>query len=155
MPKKRANYTEEEKAIALAYYHECRSAKKTVRDLGYPVRSCLNTWIANEGKPKQPRKKNSINKGMSTFEERLDIVHRCVDLGEDVHLVAKEHNRDVSTVYTWCRIYKKEGHIALMKKQKKKQPATAVYEIDNIEELKAKMLELQLENDILRETINV
>ena len=44
MPKKRANYTEEEKAIALAYYHECRSAKKTVRDLRYPVRSCLNTW---------------------------------------------------------------------------------------------------------------
>ena len=119
MPKKRANYTEEEKAIALAYYHECHSAKKTVRDLGYPVRSCLNNWIAAEGKPKQPRKKNSINKGMSTFEERLDIVHRCVDLGEDVHLVAKEHNRDVSTVYTWCRIYKKEGRIALMKKQKR------------------------------------
>ena len=155
MPKKRANYTEEEKAIALAYYHECRSAKKTVRDLGYPVRSCLNTWIANEGKPKQPRKKNSINKGMSTFEERLDIVHRCVDLGEDVHLVAKELCRDTSTIYTWCRIYKKEGHIALMKKTKKKQPVTAVNEIDNIEELKAKMLELQLENDILRETINV
>ena len=155
MPKKRSNYTDEEKAIALAYYHECHSAKKTVRDLGYPVRSCLNTWIANEGKPKKPRKKNSINKGMSTFEERLDIVHRCVDLGEDVHLVAKEHNRDVSTVYTWCRIYKKEGHIALMKKSKKKQFATAVNEIDNIEELKAQMLELQLENDILRETINV
>lgn len=92
---------------------------------------------------------------MSTFEERLDVVHRCVDLGEDVHLVAKEHNRDVSTVYTWCRIYKKEGHIALMKKSKKKQPATAVNEIDTIEELKAQMLELQLENDILRETINV
>ena len=42
-----------------------------------------------------------------------------------------------------------------MKKTKKKQPATAVNEIDNIEELKAQMLELQLENDILRETINV
>ena len=42
-----------------------------------------------------------------------------------------------------------------MKKSKKKQSATAVNEIDNIEELKAQMLELQLENDILRETINV
>ena len=104
MPKRRANYTEEEKAIALAYYHECHSAKKTVRDLGYPVRSCLNNWIAAEGKPKQPRKKNSIPKRGSTFEERLDVVHRCVDLGEDVHLVAKKHNRDVSTIYTWCRI---------------------------------------------------
>lgn len=155
MPKKRANYTDEEKAIALAYYHECHSAKKTVRDLGYPVRSCLNNWIAAEGKPKQPRKKNSINKGMSTFEERLDVVHRCVDLGEDVHLIAKEFNRNVTTIYTWCRTYKKEGHIALMKKTKKKQPTTAVNEIDNIEELKAQMLELQLENDILRETINV
>ena len=36
-----------------------------------------------------------------------------------------------------------------MKKTKKKQPATAVNEIDNIKELKAKMLELQLENDII------
>ena len=49
------NYTEEEKAVALAYYHECNSATKTIRDLGYPVRSCMNYWIANEGKPKQPR----------------------------------------------------------------------------------------------------
>lgn len=155
MPKRRPNYTEEEKAIALAYYHQCKSAKKTVRDLGYPVRSCLNYWIAAEGKPKHPRKKNSINKGLSAFEERIEVVHRCVDLGEDVHLVAKEHNRDVSTVYTWCRIYKKEGHLALMKKPKKKQSATVVNEIENIEELKTKMLELQLENDILRETINV
>ena len=155
MPKRRPNYTEEEKARALAYYHECKSATKTIRDLGYPVRSCMNTWIANEGKPKLARKKNSINKGMSTFEERLDVVHRCVDLGEDVHLIAKEFNRDVTTIYAWCRIYKKEGHIALMKKTKKKQPATAVSEIDNIEELKTQMLELQLENDILRETINV
>ena len=81
MPKKRANYTEEEKARALAYYHECKSATKTIRDLGYPVRSCMNTWIANEGKPKLARKKNSISKGMSTFEERLDVVRRCVDLG--------------------------------------------------------------------------
>jgi len=56
---------------------------------------------------------------MSLFEERLDVVHRCVDLGEDVHLVAKEHNRDVYIIYMWCRIYKKEGHIALMKKQKR------------------------------------
>jgi len=155
MAKRRPNYTDEEKAIALAYYHECKSAKKTVRDLGYPVRACLNTWIANEGKPKQPRKEKSINKGMATFEEKIDAVHRCVDLGEDVHLVAKELCRHHTTIYTWCRIYKKEGHIALMKKTKKKQPATAVNEIDNIKELKAKMLELQLENDILRETINV
>lgn len=73
MPKKRSNYTEEEKAFALAYYHECKSAKKTVRDLGYPVRSCLYTWIANEGKPKRPRKENSINKGMATFEEKIDV----------------------------------------------------------------------------------
>ena len=149
------NYTEEEKAIALAYYHECKSATKTIRDLGYPVRSCMNYWIANEGKPKQPRVKNRTNKGISTFEERLSAVHRCVDLGEDVHLVAKELNRHSSTIFDWCRLYQLEGSIALMKKAKKKQPATAVNEIDNIEELKAKMLELQLENDILRETINV
>ena len=97
MPKKRANYTEEEKAIALAYYHECRSAKKTVRDLGYPVRSCLNNWIAAEGKPKQPRKKNCIPKRGSTFEERLEIesmiFQRC-SFGE----IAKKINKDRSTI---------------------------------------------------------
>lgn len=118
MPNKRANYTDEEKAYALAYYHECRSAKKTVRDLGYPLSACLYNWIAEEGHPKKPRKKKSINKRFSTFEERLQVVHRCVDLGEDVHLIAKEYNRNTSTVYEWCRIYKKEGHISLMKKKK-------------------------------------
>ena len=62
MPKKRANYTEEEKAIALAYYHECKSAKKAVRDLGYPVRACLNTWIANEGNLNNLEKKKVLIK---------------------------------------------------------------------------------------------
>ena len=115
----------------------------------------LNRWIAEEKNPRVPKKKREFHPRPSTFEERLEAVRRCVDLGEDVNLVAKEIKRHPSNIHTWCRRYEQEGYIALMKKEKKKQPTKAVNEIDNIEELKAQMLELQLENDILRETINV
>lgn len=155
MSKKRANYTDEEKAFALAYYHECRSAKKTIRDLGYPVRSCLYNWIAEENNPPKVAKKPDRSKGNASYNERMTAIHRCFELGEDIKLIAEDMHRSESTIRTWCRIYKKEGATALMDKSRKKKTTKINIETNDIEELKVQMLNLQLENDILKETIEV
>lgn len=42
------NHTKEEKQKSLDYYHERKSATKTIRALGYPTRSCMNLWIEAE-----------------------------------------------------------------------------------------------------------
>ena len=152
---KERNYSKEEKENALAYYHKCGSNAKTRRILGYPSKSCLNNWIASEGKEAKPRVVRDNCKGNASFDEKMEAIYRCYELNEDIKLVAKELNRDVTTIRTWHRVYQKEGATALMKKHTKPKKKNAENITDDIESLKAQMLNLQLENDILRETIEV
>lgn len=148
------NDTDEEKRIALAYYHECRHIRKTICDLGYPSKSCMHEWIAHEGEPKKARKEPNIRVN-SSFDERLSAINRCLFNGEDVYLVAKDIQRDVSTIRTWIRLYREEGVTALMYKQKNKRSSNKKRTSNEIDILKAQIMDLQLENDILKETINI
>ncbi|MBQ2884764.1 MAG: IS3 family transposase [Alphaproteobacteria bacterium] len=148
------NYTDEEKRIALDYYHECKHMRKTICDLGYPSKSSMHEWIALEGKPKKaPKKRN--RRSNASFNERLNAISRCLFNGDDVYLVAKELQRDVTTIRTWIRLYQKEGISALMDKQKKKLKSNKNAMPNEINVLKTKLMDLQLENDILRETIDI
>ena len=152
---KERNYSKEEKENALAYYHQCGSNAKTRRVLGYPSKACLNNWIKSEGKEVKPRVVREDCKGHASFDEKMEAIHRCYELNEDIKLVAKELNRDVTTIRSWHRVYQKEGAVALMKKYKRQNHKNIENSAEDIEALKAQMLNLQLENDILRETIEV
>lgn len=149
------NYTQAEKEAALAYYHKCESNSKTRRVLGYPSKSCLNYWINEEGKEVKPRVVRDNCKGHASFDEKMEAIHRCYELNEDIKLVAEELNRDVTTIRTWHRMYQKEGAVALMKKPTKSKKRDIDINVEDIDALKAQMLNLQLENDILKETIEV
>ena len=46
-------YSKEQKAKALRIYHQIGSVTDTVRQLGYPSRKHLYSWIRNEGKTKE------------------------------------------------------------------------------------------------------
>lgn len=153
MPKSR-NYTEKEKEIALKYYHECKHVCQTIRTLGYPSRSCMHEWIADEEKPKKLPKKRVI-KGRASFNERFNAIKRCIFNGDDVYLIADDIHRDVTTVRTWIRLYRKEGILAIMDKQRKKRNSNNEISTEKIDVLKTQLMELQLENDILRETIDI
>lgn len=151
---KSRNYTEEEKRIALEYYHECKHVCKTIRDLGYPSRDCLYDWLAVEGKPKKPPKKK-IFRGHASVNERFDAIKRCIFNGEDVYLIAEDIHRHVTTVRTWIRTYRKEGISAIMDKQRKRCNSNSKTSPDEIDFLKTQIMELQIENDILKETIDI
>lgn len=152
---KERNYTQAEKEAALAYYHKCESNSKTRRVLGYPSKSCLNYWINEEGKEVKPRVVRDNCKGHASFDEKMEAIHRCYELNEDIKLVAEELNRDATTIRTWHRMDQKEGAVALMKKPTKSKKRNIDINAEDLEALKAQMLNLQLENDILRETIEV
>ena len=154
MKKLGRNYTEEEIQRALDYYHECKGLRKTIRDLGYPSKSCLMNWINAENNPK-PQKKIRKNYKQNSYEEKMTVIHRCVDNGEDIHLLAKEFNLHKSTIYTWRRLYLREGPTAFMAKKKQGKRTTKDIQSNDVNELKAQLLDLQLENDILRETIDI
>lgn len=152
---KERNYTQAEKEAALAYYHKCESNSKTRRVLGYPSKSCLNYWINEEGKEVKPRVVRDNCKGHASFDEKMEAIHRCYELNEDIKLVAEELNRDATTIRTWHRMYQKEGAVALMKKHTKSKKKDIDINVEDIDALKAQMLNLQLENDILKETIEI
>ena len=149
------NYTEEEKNIALSYYHQCGSVPITIKYLGFPSRTNLRRWLSEEGLSKEPRKVQDRSMGPATYAERMNAIHRCFELNEDIYFVSKDINRDVTTIRAWYQKYLRGGSAALMGKTLKRKSNSKAIETDDVEVLKSQLLDLQLENDILKETIDI
>ncbi|WP_446899649.1 IS3 family transposase [Clostridium sp. LBM24168] len=139
------------------------SVTKTVRILGYPERRILYDWIRNECKPKKQRKILELTNTKThprnpPVEVKMDALHRCFELGESIKSVSEDIGYTRASIYAWRKKYLRKGTIALMN-DKNIQPETleegSVASNAKVEELKAQMLDMQLEIDILKETINV
>ena len=98
---KRKKLFERRKRNRISLLSKCGSNAKTRRILGYPSKSCLNNWITSEGKEAKPRVVRDNCKGNASFDENMEAIYRCYELNEDIKLVAKELNRDVTTIRTW------------------------------------------------------
>lgn len=156
-------YSQEKVNIALKVYHQLGSVTKTVRILGYPERRILYDWIRNEGKPKKQRKilditNTKIHPRNPPFKVKMDALHRCFELGESIKLVSEDIGYTRASIYAWRKKYLQKGAVALMN-DKNIQPETlkegSAVSNTKVEELRAQMLDMQLEIDILKETINV
>lgn len=156
-------YSQEEVNIALNLYHQFGSVTKTVRILGYPARKILYQWISNEDKPKKQRKvpeliNTKIHPRNPPIQVKMDALHRCFELGESIKSVSEDIGYTRTSIYAWRKKYLQKGAIALMN-DKNIQPETlkegSAASNATVEELKAQMLDMQLEIDILKETINV
>lgn len=156
-------YTYQEKAIALQKYEETQSITATIHLLGYPSRETLYNWIGEKGSP--PKRKSAF-RGANTQEHprhpsvelKLKVLHRCFELGEDVKSVSDEIGYSRASIYAWRRKYIQRGTIALMNPNDDPRGeltegiASSSEEIDAI---KAEMQDMQMQIDILKETINV
>ncbi len=158
-------FSEEMKEIALKLYHECGSVTETTRILGYPTRRTLYSWIANE-KMKKPERKTLQNINTAEHprnppvEVKLDTIHRCFELGESVKSVSEEIGYTRASIYTWRKKYLKRGVVALMNDKNiilgtLLKNCNDSLEKQTIEDLKAQMVEMQMEIDVLKETIEV
>jgi transposase InsO family protein/transposase-like protein len=88
----------------------------------------------------------------------MDAIHRCFELGESIKSVSEDIGYTRASIYSWRKRYLRGGTAALMNKKNIK-PDTLTEGMagstPEIEQLQAQMRDMQLEIDILKETINV
>lgn len=158
-------YSEEQYYKALEVYEETKSITKTMRLLGYPARrQTLYNWINRKRLLPENR---STFRGYNTHEHprhpplelKLEVIHRCFEQGENVQSVSKEIGYSTASIYAWRKKYILKGTVALMNSPKEhdrgKLPEGTPGSSVEIEDLKAQLIDMQMEIDILKETINV
>jgi len=161
-------YSKQQKEIALKLYHQTKSVSETVRMLGYPTRKNLYNWIYEETNPHKTKKAYPITDNPPDhprnppLEIKLDALHRCFELGENIKYVSEDIGYSRASIYQWRKRYLNEGTLGLMNNKnitpgKLKEGTTANTEVssEEISQLKSQMQDMQLEIDILKETINV
>ena len=158
-------YSKEQREKALALYDKCHSVTKVIQVLGYPEsRQGLYLWLRQRNAaPKKKAERRRVNNSPDhplhpSLETKLDILRRCFIEGENVQLVSEETGYSRASIYTWRRKYQSGGPARLMNSKddsrgilNKGKPSST----NEIDSLKQQMLEMQLEIDILKETINV
>lgn len=113
-------YSKEQKDIALRIYHQTESVTETIRILGYPTRRNLYTWIAEENTPPKTRKEYPVinnppdHPRNPPLEVKLDAIHRCYELGENIKYVSEDIGYSRASIYQWRKRYLKEGTLGLM-----------------------------------------
>ena len=157
-------YSKEQRAKALCIYHRIGSVTDTVRQLGYPSREHLYTWIRNEGKTKEKRKKLNLKNTIEhprnpPAEFKLKVLRRCFENGESVKSVSEEIGYSRASIYTWRKRYLQGGVFSLMNtkniKPEKLPDTDGMMPSEEVESFRKQIYELQLEVDILKETINI
>lgn len=157
-------YSKEQRETALQLYDECQSVTKVIQPLGYPSRQGMHKWLKERTKPlkeKANRKRYNNPKEHPlhpSAETKLAILERCFINGENVQLVSEETGYSRTSIYRWRKLYVSQGAAALM--NEKDRPRGELEErcqisSEEIRELKQQMHDMQMEIDILRETLKV
>lgn len=151
------SYTNEQKAKALRLLDDLKSTKKVIDLLGYPEkRDTLYNWIKQRDKYISP---DTDATKISIFQVRARNVSQesilsCLLNGMSVKLTAETLNYSPETIYKWRKIFLDQGYKINMSRAKytKNSKTPSQQELD---EMRTQMHEMQLEIDILKETINV
>lgn len=164
-------YTKEQQERALREFERLGSVQAVINLLGYPSRHTLYDWYRNY-RANIPNYHGSLNKPYRIKEKyinapshprnpdvnlKLDAINRCFSLGEGVEYVSRDIGYSRMSIYTWYRNYCKYGVAGLMssKKQIKRDKLSKQQNELNTSGLQEQINKLQMEIDILKETINV
>jgi transposase InsO family protein/transposase-like protein len=145
-------YTKKQISAALLLLHKTGSSAKVIQTLGYPSRSMLYRW-----EEKYPGLRTSSQRKhwkQASTDLKMAVVRRCFVSGESVQSVSEEIGYTPAAIYQWYRCYREKGFAPLMKKSDTKH-VPDIIPPDDLESLRAQMLEMQMEIDILKETLNV
>lgn len=148
-------YTQEQISTALVLLKATGSPDKVIQTLGYPSSPMLYHW--RKKYPKYYDVPNQKHWRQAPTELKHDVIKRCIIKGEPVKLVAEEIGYTPSLIYKWIRGYRGKGCFQPMKKTTANINVNPndITSAEDINELKAQMLDMQMEIDILKETINV
>lgn len=148
-------YTQEQISTALVLLKATGSPDKVVQTLGYPSAPMLYHW--RKKYPEYYDVPNQKHWRQAPTELKHDVIKRCLIKDEPVKLVAEEIGYTPSLIYKWIREYREKGCFQPMKKTTANINVNPndITSAEDINELKAQMLDMQMEIDILKETINV
>lgn len=135
-------------------YAKTGSPTKVTEMLGYPSVPMLYHWKVKfpELYGREPKKSWTL----APLELKLDAIHRCYEQGERIQSVAEDIGYTVASIRGWYRRYSAKGAVSLMKKHvDTTSRQDGIPSADELEALKAQMRDMQMEIDILKETINV
>ena len=126
-----------------------------IQTLGYPSAPMLYHW--RKKYPEYYDVPNQKHWRQAPIELKHDVIKRCFMKGESVKLVAKEIGYTPSLIYKWIREYREKGCFQSMKKTTANINVNPndITSAEDLDELKAKMLDMQMEINILKETINI
>lgn len=157
-------YSEDQKKRAIKLYDQHKSVTKVIQCLGYPTRQTLYTWIVVRDSPlkiKAVRKKwnnKPVHPIHPPLELKLATIHRCFELGKNVQWVSEEIGYSRTSIYTWRKKYILKGAVTRMNvgdDLRGNPPEGEPASYEEVEKLKSKMRDMQLEIDILKETLKI
>ncbi|MBS6686574.1 transposase [Thomasclavelia spiroformis] len=94
-----------------------------------------------------------------TLELKLSIIRCCFQEGEEIKSVSEETGYSGASIYLWRRKYVVGGASSLVSKKKHLPRGKIITDTSGHdsrqEELVSKIKELEMENDILKETIKI
>lgn len=147
------SYSREEIKTALQVYQKIKSMPKTIEILGYPSLGMLSNWrrmypelCSEENQRRHRRWKHA------SLDLKLEAIRRCYINGESIKSVATDIGYSSPTIIKWYQHYSEKGLLYFMKPKEELPKAESA---EDIEALKAQIQDMQMEIDILKETINV
>ena len=148
-------YTIDQIKTALLLLKTTGSPNKVIELLGYPSNPMLYHW-----RNKYPEYYDTpIQKHwkQAPLELKRNTIERCTIGRESVKSVAEDIGYSPSLIYKWLRDYQKKGFTSSMKMPKADTPhiPSDISSVEDLDAIKAQMLDMQMEIDILKETINV
>ena len=131
---------------------------QVVRHLGYPTRQCLERWLA-----KDPRYAGHMAKPIIPLETRTKAIELVLG-GMQQKQAAERLGVSVGAVHNWVKAYREGGMAALQPRNRNasqtNKPAprrsrNAGDGNDDVEALRRRVEELELENALMREMVEV
>lgn len=146
-------YTKEQIYAALLLLKATGSPNKVIETLGYPSSPMLYHWRDKypdliESTPNQRHWKQA------PVELKQSVIKRCINEGESVKSISEDIGYSKSLIYRWLKEYRKKGLISTMKKKTNRTPLEGL-SADDLATINGQILDMQMEIDILKETINI
>jgi len=142
-------FTEEQKHHAVQHFVLTGSSfSKTVRELGYPSRALLDTWVKELAPFARKPRKDKVK--YSTEQKISAVIDLCVG-DMPVRELVNECNADKVTLYNWKReLLGKECAEQMTRKKKPPLPDDRDALLLEVESLKKQIYRQQLELDVLK-----
>ncbi|WP_232044948.1 helix-turn-helix domain-containing protein [Bifidobacterium breve] len=147
---------EERQRVVELYFTTPMTTAQVVRHLGYPTRQCLERWLA-----KDPRYAGHMAKPIIPLETRTKAIELVLG-GMQQKQAAERLGVSVGAVHNWVKAYREGGMAALQPRNRNasqtNKPAprrsrNAGDGNDDVEALRRRVEELELENALMREVV--